>query len=409
MASTPLLRLIPPPEADSRDPALWRACWVRDGEMPRHLHCGSLAEAGRSLQGVPPVVYVPGETVLLTTVPLPRGRRAQLLAALPYALEEQLIDDVERLHCALGAPEGDGRWQAAVVDRACMETWLAVLGAAGITPAALLPDSLLPPPVAEGWRLVCDSERIVIRQGANRGFVCQAPLLPALLKRAVADDGCPERFVLHGCETPFDLEAHCPDSRIETVAPPGGEAGALDPLLLEARPTDLNLLQGDYSPRSQLAALLRPWAPAAALLGLLLILGLTSLITEYRELRDYSQRLEARMQQVFRETFPEVKRIVNPRTQMRHRLAALRGGDQGGPGFTAMLARLAPLVRRHEKVEVTHLRYANGRLEMRLVTPDLKTLDALRETLAQNTPWTIELKSANASGEQVDGRIVITP
>ncbi len=410
MAAHTLLRLIPPTDSESRDPVLWRACWVRADETPRHLHCGTLVEASRSLQGGPPVVYVPGETVLLTSVNLPRGRRAQLLAALPYALEEQLIDDVERLHCALGVPEGDGRWQAAVVDRACVETWLAVLGAAGITPAALLPDSLLPPAPVDGWRLVCDGERIVIRQSGNRGFVCQAPLLPALLARAVTETGCPDRFVLHGCETLPGIEQHCNGSRIETVAPPGGEAGALDPLLLEAEPAELNLLQGDYSPRSQLAALLRPWLPAAALLGLLLILGLTSQIGEYRELRDYSQRLDARMKQVFRETFPEVKRIVNPRTQMRHRLAALRnGGGSGGPGFTAMLARLAPLIRQHPKVEVTHLRYADGRLEIRLVTPDLKTLDALRESLAKHTPWTIELKSANASGGRVDGRIVITP
>ena len=74
-----------------------------------------------------------------------------------------------------------------------------------------------------------------------------------------------------------------------------------------------------------------------------------------------------------------------------------------------MLARLAPIVRKHAKVEVTHLRYANGRMEIRLVTPDIKTLDALREDLARATEWQIELKSANASGDRVDGRIVISP
>ncbi len=415
MAEHTLLRLKPPAEAEaaeSRDPALWRACWVRAGEEGDRLHCGTLADAGRALQGVSPVVYVPGETVLLTTVELPQGRRAQLLAALPYALEDQLVDDVERLHCVLGTRQGDGRWQAAVVDGACMETWLGVLGAAGITPAALLPDTLLPPLDGEGWAVACEGERVVVRSGAQAGFACPAGLFPLVLKKALADQDCPPAFTLHACEEALaaSLAEACPQSERKAVEPASSEADVLDTLLPRARPAELSLLQGRWSPRSQLAALVRPWLPAAALLGLLLVLGLAGLVGEYRSLKQQSARLDARMKTVFRETFPEVRRIVNPRSQMRHRLATLRGsGGDGGPGFTHMLARLAPVVRKHAKVEVTHLRYGNGRLEIRLVTPDIKTLDALREDLARTTGWQIELKSANASGDRVDGRIVIQP
>lgn len=414
MAEHTLLRLLPPTDpdaAESRDPARWRACWIRAGEADVRLHCGSLADAGRDLQGVSPVVYVPGETILLTLVELPRGRRAQLLAALPYALEDQLIDDVERLHFVLGHPQGDGHWQAAVVDRACMETWLAVLGAAGITPSTLLPDSLLPPLEADAWTLACEDERIVLRMDAHTGLVSHAAMFPVLLKKALAEHDCPPRLVVIGCENVRDdFASACPGVEIETVAPASHETALLNTLLPQAGPVDLNLLQGSYSPRSQLAALVKPWLPAAALLGLLLVLGLTAQIGEYSRLRQQSARLDAQMKAVFRQTFPEVKRVVNPRTQMRHRLATLRGtGGDAGPGFAHMLARLAPVVRQHAKVEITHLRYANGRLEIKLVTPDIKTLDALRADLARATDWQIELKSANASGDRVEGRIVISP
>ena len=414
MAEHTLLRLLPPADADaaeSRDPALWRACWIRAGEADDRLHCGTLADAGRVLQGVSPVVYVPGETILLTEVELPRGRRAQLLAALPYALEDQLIDDVERLHFVLGSHQGDGRWQAAVVDRACMETWLAVLGAAGITPDNLLPDTLLPPLQPGAWTLACEDERIVLRMGRLDGLISHAAMFPLLLKKALADRDCPQRLLAIGCEAAREaFAAACPEAEIETVAPASSETAVLNTLLPRAEPVDLNLLQGPYSPRSQLAAVVRPWLPAAGLLGLLLVLGLVGLVGEYRGLQQQSARLDAQMKTVFRQTFPEVKRVVNPRTQMRHRLATLRGSEgDSGPGFTHMLARLAPIVRKHPRVEVTHLRYANGRMEIRLVTPDIKTLDALREDLARATEWQIELKSANASGDRVDGRIVISP
>ena len=61
---------------------------------------GTLAEASAGVQGRPVIVLVPATEALTTVVDLPIRGGAKLLAALPYALEEHVANDVETLHFA---------------------------------------------------------------------------------------------------------------------------------------------------------------------------------------------------------------------------------------------------------------------------------------------------------------------
>lgn len=48
------------------------------------------------------IILVPAEDVLLTIVQLPDMSKTRLLEALPFALEDQLIADIDTLHIAHG-------------------------------------------------------------------------------------------------------------------------------------------------------------------------------------------------------------------------------------------------------------------------------------------------------------------
>ncbi|WP_162937833.1 type II secretion system protein GspL [Indioceanicola profundi] len=94
---------------------------VTDGVLPAAAALPSLelAEVGQV------VALAPGTEVLLRDVRLPPKGNA--LAALPFALEDELAVDLDRLHFALGAPRADGSREAAAVDQALMERWRALL------------------------------------------------------------------------------------------------------------------------------------------------------------------------------------------------------------------------------------------------------------------------------------------
>ena len=109
------------------------------------IHNGSLADAAAEASGLRVVVLMSGTECLLTSVHVPGRKRKKLLQAVPYALEEQLSDDPEKLHFAVGSQLEDGNWQVAVTNKHYMETLMATLGSAGLDVQHVLPEQLAVP------------------------------------------------------------------------------------------------------------------------------------------------------------------------------------------------------------------------------------------------------------------------
>ncbi|MCR3799336.1 GspL family type II secretion system protein XcpY, partial [Pseudomonas aeruginosa] len=93
--------------------AVW---WVQDGECRRAPFVQALAEIR-----APWRLYLPVEAVTACAVNLPTQKARWLRQSLPFAVEEQLADDVEQMHLALGPALADGRHRVFAVQR----TWLA--------------------------------------------------------------------------------------------------------------------------------------------------------------------------------------------------------------------------------------------------------------------------------------------
>ena len=95
------------------------------------------AAAGRHV-----CVLVPGTDVLMMEPELPVKAGTKLAQMVTYALEEQLADDIDDLHFAIGRRTssdiarraGDSaRTPVAVVARALMDEWISTVQAAGIS------------------------------------------------------------------------------------------------------------------------------------------------------------------------------------------------------------------------------------------------------------------------------------
>jgi general secretion pathway protein L len=90
MAETLVLRI------DSADAG--QGSWVATDEQGRRIGApgaGPLADAVTAASGRRLVVLVPAVDVLLTSVSLPVRGAAKILRALPFALEEQIAEDIE--------------------------------------------------------------------------------------------------------------------------------------------------------------------------------------------------------------------------------------------------------------------------------------------------------------------------
>jgi len=409
MAAQVHLRLLSLPGQDNL-----QACWLRihDGRIVSDLKLGSLANAAEDLEANTAIVYVPGQDVLLTQIKLPDNRRKQLISALPYAMEDELIDDVDSLHCVLGSRVEPGLYNVAVIAHEKMRFWLGSLESAGIRAPRLLPDTLLPPFEKDSWSVFSEHnlDQVLVRTDLEQGFVCSRENLITFIQKAAAqENSTPTKIKLFHCERIDEsaLEVAVSGlSELEWIDEPQIE-DALSLLTLKSEATDLNLLQGRYAPRSRVKQHLRPWYSSAALLVLLLLTGLAANIIQYYSLQAKNGQLEQEIITTFRQAFPEIKRVVNPQAQMRHHLSRLRGSSKQGPTFAKMLATIAPLAKGVKGLKIQNLRYQKGQMELLIELPDLQTLERFKQTLSSRSPWNVELKSANSTDNKVQGRMLI--
>lgn len=370
-----------------------------------------LGSAGRTMPGVPPrqrieqarriVVLVPSEDVLLTGATLSARSQAQLLRALPFAVEDQLLAPVEDLHVVpvpVPGLEGDRR-AVLVVARTRLREWLDRLGANGIRADVLIPETLALAPATA----LIEADRALVRIAPDAAWACPAGDLAEWLRQT----GVPAADL-----TIHDLR---PAPNASTAG--SGEAGARDGLglLASSLPAAGNLLEGAFAPAHRRAAGGRLWRLAAALAALVVLLGLAERGLGVLQLSRESAALQAAIDQRVREAVPELDGAalagVEPGQLLQRRLESLRGG--GGEGLLGLLGRIAPVLASGTRIQTRGIEYRNGALELGLRAPDVQTLDALRERLAMLPGLRAEITGtspvdAAQGGGGVDARIRVS-
>lgn len=376
-----------------------QAEWLRPN---RPIRRGALAELAAQAAGFRSLLVAPGEAITLRQVLLPSRKRSIWARVVPYALEDQVVEDIEALHFALGGRPDGGRLPVAVVNREVLGGWLNTCAQAGLAPAAIVPEPLLLPWQEGDWSVLLEERRAVARTGRWDGFATERDLLELLLNRAMAEagDAKPRRLRVWG---------HPPPELIET----GLELqidSAPEPLQVFASAysaaTAINLLQGSYSPRARWGPRLRPWRAAAALASAWLLIQGFGLAYEHSSLRREQAALRAAMEQVYRDAVPGATRIVNPRVQLETRLRELRPASASGGAFLDLLYQGGQPLASFPDVTLRGFSYRDGQLNLDLRGGNPAVLDQLRRKLDQQTGLWIEMRATQREG-QVESKVTL--
>src|SRR5271167_2579186 len=110
------------------------------------------------------IVLAPASQILLAEPDLPPGTGAKIARAVPFALEEQLTQDVDQLSFAIGRRRATGGTPVAVVSRSSLQGWLAQLSAAGLDPQAIYADISLMPENPGQTVLWLEEDRLAVRR-----------------------------------------------------------------------------------------------------------------------------------------------------------------------------------------------------------------------------------------------------
>lgn len=348
------------------------------------------------------VLLVPSADVRLTRVTVPAKQTAKVLQATPYALEDQMAEDVETLHFALGPHQADGSYPVAVVAKARMNQWLAPLRERGLQIEAVVPETLcLPATEADRWSALAEPGHITVRTATYAGFGCLSDDLPMFLDMASPDQKMPLRIII-----PRNFEGDLTQLQWPVELLPGF-AEPLEALLQNYQPArSINLLQGDYAQSVGIQRHLQPWRVAAVLAAsLLALIWINHGVQAFklgRELRAQDERNVQRYQQIF----PAETRIVDLAAQTEQHLTGT-GGKQGD--FNSLLASLAGALSATPGLNLQSVQFREGALFVSLTGTDLQQLETLRAWFGRQRSVSLDVQSANAGTDGVQIRLKLSP
>ena len=409
--------------ADRNDPVDWIA--VDDnGTRVSPPVTGPLAEAAPDVGDRAVIVLVPATTVLTTTVDIPIRGGSRLLAALPYALEEVLAEDIDKLHFAAGTRRDSGLLPVAVVGHLQMREWLDQLEEASIPAARIVPENYGLARIPGTLSLLVAEDQIMFNDGADNEFVMQG-VKPgdALAVAGVLDDKSTDAAAdLQSQAGSGHLLVYCESSDEERFRHDWialrQELASVDINLLPdgvlprlavtvAAGSGVNLLQGPYGAKGDVGALFRPWRYAAILL---LALGVTAIATKAVDYVRLGQE-EAALQQQFTEMYAQIR--PGERQPIADPVATVNSLRRsiGGPAvvqvFLPSLQQLGAALQQNKSAEIEAISYRAGVIDVRLTAPDVATLDNIQEIVSTSGRFSASIQSTDQVGDKVSSRIQI--
>jgi general secretion pathway protein L len=373
--------------------------YSRDGKVTQGQAAGA-AELPAPARAPGVHVWTPANETLLTHTRLPTRSRAQIVKALPFALEDQLLEDPEKQHFAY-CRESDGRLAVAITARTRMQAWVAALRAAGIKPASFAPAILALPHVPPSWSVGFEGHNILVRTGRESGFACPALLpappdmLTAAIREAEHEQRAPQALLVFGPPPGFSRSAWKATLDITIEKHEEGWREAAGGVLPQ-----LNLLQGEFAATGQRRGDLGPYRFAAVMLALFTLGAVTVDVIEWWQLRQAYQNHQGQMLTLLRETFPEIKSVLDPAKQMQRQLEQLQAtrGASGAADLLPLLDRTAPAIAMNPQVRLRALNYNDKGLILDLQLPNPPALEALRSALQGAYLQTEVLTSDNSAG-----------
>lgn len=295
--------------------------------------------------GAETVALVPAQALAWHRIELPKGiapGTPRLRNVLEGLLEEQLLDDTEAVHLALepGARAGAPAW-VATCDRAWLRNALQVLEAAGRAVTRIVPE--FAPEGAPALSVLGDPEQPVVVASSEAAVLAlplapaALPLLPALpedasvlaepavaaaaeqvLQRKVSLQQAPQRW-LQAARTRWDL------AQFEFAS--------------SSRARALKRLAGGWSEVLQSPA----WRPARWAAVLLVLVHLAGLNAWAWKERAGLEDKRVAVRNTLKDTFPQVRVILDAPVQMEREVAALRQqtGVASARDLDALLTALA--------------------------------------------------------------------
>jgi general secretion pathway protein L len=350
-------------------------------------------------------VIVPATDILLTFADLPKLNSQRIRQALPFALEEQLIDDVSNLHFAIGEHQLNQGYPVAIVSQTKMESWLERLSQASITPSALIPASLTLPFTSDNWYACLYAAIGFVRTGEYSGFACDQDNLAIFLAQKLTDTiekpSCVHLYNFSGSPTRLEVQ----ETTFNEMALPENQFLEHIVKWLETYPY-INLLQGNYRVTQKAAPTKKIWVLAGYVASVWIALAFINNLGSYFILHHATAATEEKINTIYKRNFPQATSVVAPRQRMEEKLKKF-STEANKNDFLSLLGFIGKTFSANKGIQLQNLEFHGSQLTLNVSAPAFDQLDAFTKALS-HPGLTVKQQNASIQGTSVKASILIS-
>lgn len=323
------------------------------------------------------IVVAPGERFSLHQLELPWLTDRKARAAIPYALEDKLAQNVETLHFAFdGTYYQNGHYLVVVGDKIYLNELISLLDEHEVNFDILTLD----------WFALKTHETAVLTKSllAN-DETFQGAVSPDLASFYLGKWAGERTIYLF----PDSDKSQLPPTEDQIIESQESSYLWLAQRLQEIRP--MNICQGELQHGSSHAKTIR-WYQAAVFMSLLWILSIVTVnAVKIHYLNKDTAGVDANIALIYREFFPQAQQVISP----KFRIGQLIKSNQNNADstFWTLLDKLATTLK-SSSITIEQLRFQNQTLMVTLATKDFESLEDLQTRLQQDK---IKVKQTQAS------------
>ncbi len=403
MTSTLLLRLPHPSQQDAEWLPIDEAGFATGPRQSGPLDAATAACAGARV-----IALAPATQILLAEPELPPGSGAKLARAIPFALEEQLTEDIDQLSFAVGRRSLRGTTPVAVVSRSIMQAWMAALSQAGIDPLALYADVSLLPENPGQTVLWLEGDRLGVRRPDGLPVMVEmTPVTEALAITGVLDvDAAALLYVTAADWSRVQDEIEPALARFASLNVQVLPEGPLPWFARQLAATGaINLLQGEFSRSTDYGSQWRLWRSAAMLAAGLLVAHVAVQALQIRQANRQTAATDQQIAQVFAAAMPS-ETMRDARRQMQERLDKIRKAQGGPENFLRMAQALSGAGSALSQIDIEGLSFHEQTMDMKVSAANVQALATLTQSVAKQG-LSAEIQSSTPAGSKVEAHVQI--
>ena len=361
--------------------------WVyTDVNHDLKLAQGSLSDAAKLTLNHYVTIVVPGEDVLFLTADVPGTNIQRIQQALPYVLEDYVVDDVDDLYFTMGKKNEGNNYNVSVINEDHFESIVDQLRAADIHADSMIADYFL---LNKDYVFFTNEERVLCNSLEYKFSTSDEKLVNEIL------NGNSSLKKIH-CEKEKAGEEFCGDTYELCLIKHGSTENSI------------NLLQGKYKKKKNWSQTTKAWLPVAVLFLVWISVQGGLFVVDYIGLSKQNKLLNIEITKIYKKAFPESRRIIDAKAQMQQQLTSLKKRKgQSGRSFTEMLSNSASVFTRIQGLNIKSLRYYDGRIDLDIQIANLQALDKLKDQLNKENGYKVEIQNASSGKESVTARIQI--